>query len=571
MQLARLGFYKLAATAQPEAEQKAGNGVHPPKEINSKAKGGAMDTESLVLWRRPLTTLDYFGRELSILVTIGLHRLLAYKVLALSIVLVILGTGSVLPHRWTASAEAIWTLAWWGWWVGLGVCSSVGLGTGLHTFLLYLGPHIARVTLAAYECRSAAFPRPPYPHEIICPANVPADATVSIWEIMSLVRMESMLWGAGTALGSCRPTSWRAPPACPAPPPTTRPAPPTARERAAVIEAVVSSAVVPQARVSVWEMMSLVRMESMLWGAGTALGELPPYFMARAARLSGAAAHHETSAADSAAFMMNRDIVSSILSISGPARELAVVIEAVVASAVVPQARVSVWEMMSLVESMLWGAGTALGELPPYSMARAARLSGAAAHHETSATDSCSIECGCSSSAGLRLGGHVAGAHGEHAVGRGTALGELPPYLPTGGKVFVEKLVQRVGFFGILACASVPNPLFDLAGITCGHFLVPFWTFFGATVLGKAVIKMHIQKVFVIVAFNESLVGQAIAIVERMPYIGPYLGTTLLEFLRTQKGETAQKRQFRPGSRQPRNHSIFSIGEVLSWLWSFTS
>ena len=40
---------------------------------------------------------------------------------------------------------------------------------------------------------------------------------------------------------------------------------------------------------------------------------------------------------------------------------------------------------------------------------------------------------------------------------------------------------------------QIPNPLFDLAGITCGHFLVPFWTFFGATVIGKAVIKMHIQ------------------------------------------------------------------------------
>ena len=35
--------------------------------------------------------------------------------------------------------------------------------------------------------------------------------------------------------------------------------------------------------------------------------------------------------------------------------------------------------------------------------------------------------------------------------------------------------------------------MFDLAGITCGHFLVPFWTFFGATLIGKAVIKMHIQ------------------------------------------------------------------------------
>ena len=40
---------------------------------------------------------------------------------------------------------------------------------------------------------------------------------------------------------------------------------------------------------------------------------------------------------------------------------------------------------------------------------------------------------------------------------------------------------------------QIPNPLFDLAGITCGHFLVPFWTFFGATLIGKAIIKMHIQ------------------------------------------------------------------------------
>ncbi len=29
-------------------------------------------------------------------------------------------------------------LLWCLWWVGLGVLSSVGLGTGLHTFLLYL-------------------------------------------------------------------------------------------------------------------------------------------------------------------------------------------------------------------------------------------------------------------------------------------------------------------------------------------------------------------------------------------------------------------------------------------------
>ena len=33
--------------------------------------------------------------------------------------------------------------------------------------------------------------------------------------------------------------------------------------------------------------MQKVKIESVMWGAGTALGELPPYFMARAARLSG--------------------------------------------------------------------------------------------------------------------------------------------------------------------------------------------------------------------------------------------------------------------------------------------
>ena len=38
------------------------------------------------------------------------------------------------------------------WWIGLGIASSVGLGTGLHTFILFLGPHIAKVTLEANKC-----------------------------------------------------------------------------------------------------------------------------------------------------------------------------------------------------------------------------------------------------------------------------------------------------------------------------------------------------------------------------------------------------------------------------------
>jgi len=37
-------------------------------------------------------------------------------------------------------------------WIILGVASSIGLGTGLHTFVLYLGPHIAKVAMVATNC-----------------------------------------------------------------------------------------------------------------------------------------------------------------------------------------------------------------------------------------------------------------------------------------------------------------------------------------------------------------------------------------------------------------------------------
>merc|ERR1712226_1160133 len=108
-------------------------------------------------------------------------------------------------------------------------------------------------------------------------------------------------------------------------------------------------------------------------------------------------------------------------------------------------------------------------------------------------------------------------------------------------KVGVEDLVKRVGFFGILACASIPNPLFDLAGITCGHFLVPFWTFFGATLIGKAVIKMHIQKLFIIFSFNETLIEAAVSQIHRLPWIGGKLEVPLRELLNKQKEKLHRK------------------------------
>jgi hypothetical protein len=45
----------------------------------------------------------------------------------------------------------------------------------------------------------------------------------------------------------------------------------------------------------------------------------------------------------------------------------------------------------------------------------------------------------------------------------------------------------------VCACGQIPNPLFDLAGAFSGFLLVPFWTFFLATAVGKAVNKVTLQ------------------------------------------------------------------------------
>lgn len=94
--------------------------------------------------------------------------------------------------------------------------------------------------------------------------------------------------------------------------------------------------------------------------------------------------------------------------------------------------------------ALSWGVGTAIGELPPYWAARAARL-----QNKRSA----------------ELDEEFASTADSGLVGR------------------IKQRIQgmRMGFFSICLFASVPNPLFDLAGLMCGHNLVPFGTFFGAT------------------------------------------------------------------------------------------
>ncbi|KAM5179657.1 vacuole membrane protein 1 isoform 1-T3 [Mantella aurantiaca] len=323
--------------------------------LNEKKRRDREERQSVVLWRKPFITLQYFFLETLInlkewSVKLWHRRGMVGSLLLLLILLTVAYYIEGAHQQYVQYIEK--RFLWCAYWVGLGILSSVGLGTGLHTFLLYLGPHIASVTLAAYECNSVNFPEPPYPDEIICPDEESAEGAISLWTIISKVRLEACMWGAGTAIG-----------------------------------------------------------------------ELPPYFMARAARMSGAEPDDEE---------------------------------------------------YEEFEEML-----------------------------------------------------------EHA--------QTAQDFASRAKLAVQNLVQKVGFLGILACASIPNPLFDLAGITCGHFLVPFWTFFGATLIGKAIIKMHIQKLFVIITFSKHIVEQMVSLIGAVPSIGPSLQKPFQEYLEAQRKKLHHK------------------------------
>ncbi len=61
----------------------------------------------------------------------------------------------------------------------------------------------------------------------------------------------------------------------------------------------------------------------------------------------------------------------------------------------------------------------------------------------------------------------------------------IPMGVGTGDVVILNDGGHARCFNGTRRCQ-----LFDLAGLTCGHFLIPFWTFFGATCIGKAIVKV---------------------------------------------------------------------------------
>ncbi|KAI5573405.1 hypothetical protein POPTR_010G089600v4 [Populus trichocarpa] len=320
-----------------DKEAKASSSQNMDMSIAGLHERHQQELENLTMTGQPFKTLKFFVLAMVqyckrsvfyLLAKGGWLMLLSTVVAAVGIVLVTIDG----PHE--KHVEELSNYLRFGlWWIALGVASSIGLGSGLHTFVLYLGPHIALFTIKAMQCGRVDLKSAPY-------------------DTIQLKRVPSWLGKDCKEFGD--------------------PVFPFSHGL----------------RVPISSILFQVQIEAILWGVGTALGELPPYFISRAARISG-----------------------------------------------------SKLDAMEELDASL----------------------------------------------------------DENSGIIATRLTAIKHWLLTHS--------QHLNFFTILVLASVPNPLFDLAGIMCGQFGVPFWKFFAATLIGKAIVKTHIQTIFIISVCNNQLLN----------------------------------------------------------------
>ncbi|KAL4513802.1 hypothetical protein Ndes2526A_g03517 [Nannochloris sp. 'desiccata'] len=280
------------------------------------------------------------------------------------------------------------------WWVGLGILSSIGFGSGMHSGLLFLFPHMLKVCLAAEKCNSLDF-----------------DVRVDTWWRSDGFHCSNNDAGSGSS---------------------------------GLFRGLKSSASAPEAAVVAFVPILLkVLPTATLWGAGTAIGEIPPYILSYQAAKAGE---------------KNSEFEAALLHL----------------------------------DNKKSGAGSFQGDSDKSPFVSAVDVM----------------------------------------------------------KDWMLRFIQSHGFWGILLLAAYPNAAFDLCGICCGHFLMPFWEFFGATLIGKGIIKVSGQAAFFVALFRHDSRERILAILENiLPTKVPYLpqsmtnGQTLAQFVHLKINSSIQEFQ----------------------------
>lgn len=89
---------------------------------------------------------------------------------------------------------------------------------------------------------------------------------------------------------------------------------------------------------------------------------------------------------------------------------------------------------------------------------------------------------------------------------------------------------------------------------------MPFWTFFGATLIGKSIIKINLQKFFVIVIFSETLLAKTVNALGMIPLVGQYLQDPFKTFLEE------QKKRLHRSSGEPIQESSTIISQIFEYM-----
>ncbi|ETI34742.1 hypothetical protein F441_18664 [Phytophthora nicotianae CJ01A1] len=182
---------------------------------------------------------------------------------------------------------------------------------------------------------------------------------------------------------------------------------------------------------------------------------------------------------------------------------------------------------------MLWGAGTAAGEIPPYALSRAAKLAGQRNEEFEEIAES-----------------------------------KSQYNLMNSMKDWMIRFLEKHGFWGVLLMSAWPNMAFDLCGICCGHFLMPFWTFFGATLIGKALIKVNMQAAFFITIFTDAHLKRVEAFIGRVTPEEWGLGSRVSEFLFEcrEKFHSAQSKAAAEHAGTAAASSSSLVSQLGSWI-----
>lgn len=170
--------------------------------------------ETLTLFQRPLATIHTFFSGAIALVVYSFkylvsHSLFLYAVLPAGILWFVL---DCIPGPYTDAINKIeFGIEFVVWWVGLGVLSSIGLGSGLQSGVLFLFPHIIKVSLAAQTCKTLDFESysdmwfRTSPTLFKCPPLTADSTPVTLWGTWMKIILVCFLQAAGTAIGEIPP------------------------------------------------------------------------------------------------------------------------------------------------------------------------------------------------------------------------------------------------------------------------------------------------------------------------------------------------------------------------------